>query len=229
MPRDAIGKRFQRLRAEFGLFAAAVRLARAGLRVAGERVALIYWRSALAAIGPHSRLQSGVRAMAPRRIRLGARCLIARNTRLTCELPGGELRLGDDVQVNQDCVLDFSGGLELRPGVLISEGAILYSHSHGHDPRSIPEPTPLVVEDGVWIGARALVLPGVGRIGAGSVVAAGSVLTKEAPPGVVLAGAPAKVIGSSQSPVARQLSEGERGIGPNGGSQKTAPGRESRP
>ena len=52
---------------------------------------------------------------------------------------------------------------------------------------------PVVIEDGVWIGAHCIILPGV-RIGHGSVIAAGSVVVKNIPAGCLAAGNPAKVI-----------------------------------
>ena len=51
----------------------------------------------------------------------------------------------------------------------------------------------IVVEDGVWIGTRALICPGV-TIGAGSVVAAGAVVIRSVPPNSLIAGVPAKVV-----------------------------------
>lgn len=56
-----------------------------------------------------------------------------------------------------------------------------------------PSASPVVVEDGVLIGANAVVLEGC-RVGKGSVVAAGAVVTADVPPGVVVAGQPARVI-----------------------------------
>jgi Acetyltransferase (isoleucine patch superfamily) len=53
--------------------------------------------------------------------------------------------------------------------------------------------TPVVIEDDVWIGANAVILPGV-RVGTHSVVAAGAVVTKDVPPHSIVAGVPAKVI-----------------------------------
>jgi acetyltransferase-like isoleucine patch superfamily enzyme len=53
--------------------------------------------------------------------------------------------------------------------------------------------TPVVIEDDVWIGANAVILPGV-RVGTHSVVAAGAVVTKEVPPHSIVAGIPAKII-----------------------------------
>ncbi len=56
-----------------------------------------------------------------------------------------------------------------------------------------PSATPVIVEDDVLIGANSVILEGV-RVGRGSVVAAGSVVTKDVPPGVVVAGSPARII-----------------------------------
>jgi maltose O-acetyltransferase len=56
--------------------------------------------------------------------------------------------------------------------------------------RSYP---PTIIEDDVWIGARALILPGI-RIGRGAIVAAGAVVTKDVPAVTVVGGNPAKII-----------------------------------
>ena len=53
--------------------------------------------------------------------------------------------------------------------------------------------TPVVIEDDIWIGANAVILPGV-TIGQHSVVAAGAIVTKDVPPHSLVAGVPAKVI-----------------------------------
>ena len=56
------------------------------------------------------------------------------------------------------------------------------------------EPTPLHIAGDVWIGARAIILPGCKRIGHGAVIGAGSVVTKDVPDWAVVGGNPAKVI-----------------------------------
>ena len=63
-----------------------------------------------------------------------------------------------------------------------------------------PPPFPcarVVIEDGVWIGPKVAVLKGV-RIGAGSIIEAGAVVTKEVPPGSVVRGVPGKVVGVAE-------------------------------
>ena len=56
-----------------------------------------------------------------------------------------------------------------------------------------PSKDPVIIEDGVMIGANAVILEGV-RVGENAVVAAGSVVTQDVPPGVVVAGTPARII-----------------------------------
>ena len=63
-------------------------------------------------------------------------------------------------------------------------------HGIGNAPEII---RPVVIEDDVWIGCRAIILPGV-RVGAKSVIGAGSVVTKNVPPNSVVGGNPAVVI-----------------------------------
>jgi maltose O-acetyltransferase len=57
----------------------------------------------------------------------------------------------------------------------------------------LPQSDPVVIEDHVWIGSKALILPGV-RIGSRAVIGAGSVVTKDIPPQCVAAGNPARVL-----------------------------------
>jgi maltose O-acetyltransferase len=52
---------------------------------------------------------------------------------------------------------------------------------------------PVIIEDDVWIGARVIILPGV-KIGKGSIVGAGAVVTKDVEPYSIVAGVPAKLI-----------------------------------
>jgi acetyltransferase-like isoleucine patch superfamily enzyme len=57
----------------------------------------------------------------------------------------------------------------------------------------LPQSDPVVIGDHVWIGSKAVILPGV-RIGSHAVVGAGSIVTKDIPPRCVAAGNPARVL-----------------------------------
>jgi acetyltransferase-like isoleucine patch superfamily enzyme len=104
--------------------------------------------------------------------------------------------IGDNTVINSGVLLDGRGGLHIGNNVDIARDVIIWSLTH--DPNS---PTHSVVEgevnigDNVWIGARSQILASV-TIGAGAVIGAGSIVTKDVAPGVIVAGVPAKQIGS---------------------------------
>jgi acetyltransferase-like isoleucine patch superfamily enzyme len=82
--------------------------------------------------------------------------------------------------------------------VLLGPNVSLYAATHPVDARlrtetGLENGAPIVIEDNVWIGGSVVILPGV-RIGRDSTVGAGSVVTKDVPPGVVAAGNPCRVI-----------------------------------
>lgn len=151
-------------------------------------------RGNLGSMGSGARVQAGVVIRHPARVHVGARSSLASGVEIATELSGSECHIGADVIVATGVRLDFSGGLRIGDGTVISEDTMLYTHAHGLNPKSVPTATPLEIGPGVWVGSRVVVIEGCGRIGAGSVVASGSVVTREVPPGVVVAGVPAKVI-----------------------------------
>jgi hypothetical protein len=62
---------------------------------------------------------------------------------------------------------------------LLSEGVLIYTQDHGYDPRSLPTCSPLEIGENVWIGARAIVLPSVRKIGNGAIIGAGALVTRD--------------------------------------------------
>lgn len=102
--------------------------------------------------------------------------------------------IGCGTRINQGSILDCRGGLTIGDHVSISPQVAILTADHDRDARDFPlRHRPVVIEDNVWIGVRALILPGV-RVGRAAVVAAGAVVTRDVAPGSVVAGAPAKWI-----------------------------------
>jgi maltose O-acetyltransferase len=109
--------------------------------------------------------------------------------------PGGRLEIGDDSFVNNGTILSASHLIRIGSRVNIAPHCVLMDNDfHGTSDRDgPPKVAPIVLEDDVWLGTRVTVLRGV-TIGRGSVIAAGAVVTKDIPPGVLAGGVPAKVI-----------------------------------
>lgn len=110
---------------------------------------------------------------------------------------GFDLTLGDRVFINYGCTMDTSAPIRIgnRTQIGFQVTFITGGHQIGfhesragdHDPKSI------VIEEGVWIGARAIILPGV-HVGSGAVIAAGSVVARDVAPDTLVAGVPARPI-----------------------------------
>jgi acetyltransferase-like isoleucine patch superfamily enzyme len=111
------------------------------------------------------------------------------------------ISVGNFVYVGPRTELIGRGGLHIHDHVIIGpECVILTSLHHYHQASLLPYDDlellrPVSVERCVWIGQRAFILPGV-TLGEGSIVGAGAIVTKSCPPGSILGGNPAKIIGS---------------------------------
>jgi acetyltransferase-like isoleucine patch superfamily enzyme len=115
--------------------------------------------------------------------------------------PGANLVLGDEVDLARGVLITTRGGVTIGDRTLVGYGTIILSTNHrvpaglgrifgaGHELK------PVTIGSDVWIGANVVVLPGV-SIGEGAVVAAGSVVTKNVEPFVIVAGVPARRIRS---------------------------------
>lgn len=125
------------------------------------------------------------------------------------------LTIGDQVDIGEFCVLRASGGLTIGSRVLIAAGAVLTTRGHPEAPPRYGEviDAPIVVGDDVWIGAGAVVLPGV-TIGQGAIVAAGAVVVGAVDPMTIVGGVPARVIrrigAAGASPTRTDDAMGER-------------------
>jgi acetyltransferase-like isoleucine patch superfamily enzyme len=103
--------------------------------------------------------------------------------------------LGDDVTINSLTHIFGSGGVLIGSRTLISASCNIASVTHSKEvaTRNKMIERPVVIEEDCWLGAGVIVLPGV-RIGRGSIVGAGAVVTKDIPPLSVAVGVPARVV-----------------------------------
>lgn len=105
----------------------------------------------------------------------------------------GRVRMGDRVFINSGTVLFSIVEVNIGDDVaLANEVYLMDSDSHGIEGRPVKE-APVTIGRGSWIGARALILPGV-TIGSRCLVAAGSVVARDVPDDTLVAGNPARVV-----------------------------------
>lgn len=113
--------------------------------------------------------------------------------------PGSEIVLEKACAIMNGCELIARSSIRIGERSLIGPQTwIVDSDFHGVSPslrQTGGKTCPVVVEDDVWIGARAIVLKGV-RIGNNAVVGAGCVVSRDVPPGMIVAGNPMKILGS---------------------------------
>jgi len=105
------------------------------------------------------------------------------------------LEIGVNTAINRKCHLDCRGGIKIGNNVSISPECAFITGSHDYNSRNFKYISGKIdIEDFVWIGSRATILPNV-KIGKGAVVCAGAVVTKDVECYTVVGGVPAKVIG----------------------------------
>ena len=110
---------------------------------------------------------------------------------------GNNIKIGDNCQINDNIRFD---NVIIGNNVMIARDCIFIGKVHNYSFLDIPmteqgsfEPNSTIVEDNVWIGIRSIIMPGI-EIKSGSVIAAGSVLTKSTIKNGVYAGVPARLI-----------------------------------
>ena len=103
-----------------------------------------------------------------------------------------------NAEINSKCLLLAKDRIEIGENSTLAYGATILTSANPNGPKNklseiYPKMTaPVIIGKNVWVGANATILPGI-TIGEMSVVAAGAVVTKDVPPGVLVAGNPAVV------------------------------------
>jgi len=166
--------------------------------LSGYNPRLLFARLLTAPLPPYvgGRLRAAVLRLAGFRLEKGV---------FFCDMPtfiGGpgmfkRLTVGRASWFNIQCFLDLNASITIGEHVAVGPQAMLITSTHrigGAQSRAGEMyAEPVVIGDGVWIGARSVILPGV-TIGSGSIVAAGAVVTRPVDENCVVAGSPARVI-----------------------------------
>lgn len=120
--------------------------------------------------------------------RIGRRLVIKNNVNI--KFPW-KLQVGDDVWLGEGCWIDNLDRVTIANDVCISQGALLLTGNHDYTRSTFDyRNAPIVLEEGVWIGAKAVVCPGVAARSY-SILTVGSVATKEMEAGGIYQGNPA--------------------------------------
>jgi maltose O-acetyltransferase len=110
---------------------------------------------------------------------------------------GQNIHIGDHVYLNVSCTILDCSEVHIGNHVMIGPAVQIYTAAHLLQAetriRGWEVAKPIVIEDNVWLGGGAILLPGV-RIGRNAVVGAGAVVTRSVPANTVVAGNPARVI-----------------------------------
>jgi acetyltransferase-like isoleucine patch superfamily enzyme len=113
--------------------------------------------------------------------------------------PAGQLSIGKGTYLNRNVHIVVNESVRIGRGVKIGWDVVIMDtdlHGHSGEPARTK---PVVIEDDVWIGCRALILKGV-HIGAGAIIAAGAIVTKDVPPLAVVASPSATVLFTATAP-----------------------------
>lgn len=110
-----------------------------------------------------------------------------------------KMKVGSNVTFREMCYIDANGGVEIGSNVMLAQSASIITTTHNYDnlDLNINEQggtwEKVIIEDNVWIGAKATILPGV-TVHSGSIVGSNAVVTKDVPANAIVVGVPAKVI-----------------------------------
>jgi len=200
---------------------------KSAIRNSGSMLRHAFWHRRLGSLGSCPDIQSGVHFEYPGNILVGEKCRIARQVIIranTDEKPG--IEISDEVCVQENVlinanrgfvsighgswigpctVISGNGGVDIGENVMIASHCAINTVSHNSCRTDIPmrdqglNCDPVLIDDDVWIGIGVIILQGI-RIGRGSIIGAGAVVTGDIPPFSIAMGTPARVTGSRLPP-----------------------------
>jgi len=115
----------------------------------------------------------------------------------------GSIKIGDNVILARHVTIDYSGIVTIGNNVSVADGVIIESHSHSDfivNGIKNAEQTSLVIEDGVTIGTKSVILETCNKIGRYAKIGAGAVVRNDIPPYALVIGNPAQIVGFRLTP-----------------------------
>ena len=167
--------------------------------VVGKKMRSRYYRKRLSRCSDNIYISQGCYIQDAQNIILGNNVQLGLNNQLHASGKNNEnIEIGDNVAFNSNVMLN-GGRIKIGNNVIIGPNVVLRSSNHTFNDCEKPirnqghESGYITIEDDVWIGANAVVLPSL-TIGKGSVIGAGAVVTKNVEPFSIVGGVPAKLI-----------------------------------
>ena len=134
--------------------------------------------------------------------RIGAKCVFSSHVWMYSphNLKRQRVSVGSRVRIAENVRIDISREVCIENDVWISENTMIFGHTHIIDKgrkesKNVKVEDKLILGEDSWVGAGAIILPKVNRIGKGAIVGAGSVVTKNVPDFAIVGGNPARIIG----------------------------------
>lgn len=160
----------------------------------------VRWSWRFGGFGFRSRLSSPALLTNIGRVRIGKGVSIRKGSRIEVLRDCAAIEIGDGTSIQFDFHCGAADRVVIGRDVLIAGRVYISDHDHVFDQCELPPrlcrelvSSPVIIEDGVWLGEGCVVLKGV-RIGRRSVVGANAVVTKSVPEGSVVCGVPAKIL-----------------------------------
>ena len=139
-------------------------------------------------LGEHTIIRGALQCQRERAgLSIGNRSFVGSGSTVVSTL---KVKIGCDVLVSHNCYITDTAGHSMDPKIRSKD---IPNRWKGFKDWSVVPCSPVIIEDNVWVGPNSIILKGV-TIGAGSIIAAGSVVTKDVPPDTLYGGSPAKLI-----------------------------------
>ena len=141
-------------------------------------------------------VESGVRILGDCKVTLGDRVVLRRGVLIS---GSGQLIIGSGTAINEQVIIAATISVAIGSNCMLAPRVYILDVDHEHTSREVPmcmqgyQNSPVDIGNDVWIGTQAVILKGV-CIGAGAIVAANSVVSRDVEPYSIVGGAPAKLI-----------------------------------